>query len=141
MTLPSIPGVAYGYANYGRWVVSCPTPYCRDALTLPPGSGFLCPACSVRADVVWPNPQTVELIEHILLMRPDVATRNWLPGETPVDLLAENLAHGLSPVVHPEVGASASRLVLDASGDGLIRVHLLDEVAVIDSADLLAIGG
>jgi hypothetical protein len=139
--LLAVPGVAYARANWGRWVIDCPTPLCLDALSLPPGVGFVCPSCDARADVVWPDPQTKALIEHLLMLRPDMTTQNWEPGESTTDLLLENLAHGISSVVHPEVGASASRLVLDLVDAGAPRLRLLDEVAVIDTSDLVAIGG
>lgn len=36
-------------------------------------------------------------IERLLMMRPIPYTRNWLPGETLTDLLAENIEHGIGP--------------------------------------------
>jgi hypothetical protein len=35
-------------------------------------------------------------IERMLLLRPDAANRNWQPGETVADLVAENAAHGVA---------------------------------------------
>lgn len=58
-----------------------------------------CPLCSNRAygrkwrPVVLPADR--EAIEAALLPRPDITTRNWLPGESVADLLAENAEHGI----------------------------------------------
>lgn len=129
-------GVAYARANWGRWVVDCPRPYCRDALTMPPGTpGMICPSCGTRSDVVWPA--DAALIQELLLARPDVATRSWEPGETATGLLAENLAHGITHATRPELDAAASRLILDAGGD-TPRLRLLDVPLVIDACPMPA---
>jgi hypothetical protein len=36
-------------------------------------------------------------LEAVLLARPVMATRNWLPGETVADLVGENVDNGLVP--------------------------------------------
>lgn len=131
MTLPALAGVGYAEANWGRWIVRCPARGCYSARQLNPGENFRCDDCGHGADVVWP-PDTA-LIEHLLILRPDVTTRNWLPGETANDLWLENLRHEVPLVRSPELGASASRLVLDASPDGQVRMRLLDEPLVLDS--------
>jgi hypothetical protein len=133
MTTLALSGIAYAEANWGRWIARCPARGCYSARQLNPGEGFICDDCGHIADVVWP-PDTA-LIEHLLILRPDVTTRNWLPGETTDDLWLENIRHGVPLVAHPELGASASRLVLDTSG-GVVRMRLLDEPLVIDSAPL-----
>lgn len=58
-----------------------------------------CPLCRNKVagwrwrPVVLPAER--EAIEAALLARPDVATRNWHPGETVDDLRRENRDHGL----------------------------------------------
>jgi hypothetical protein len=81
-------------ANWGRWVVDCPR--CPSALSLAPQSPvFQCADCGTRAEVEWPSQEMVYGIERLLLMRPDVTKQNWQPGETLIDLVAENGAHGI----------------------------------------------
>lgn len=94
-----LPHVAYAEANWSRWIVKCPSPYCRSALQLPRNyPEFGCWDCGTRAPVVWPT--KLREIEKILSMRPDPITRNWVPGESLFDLIAENLAHGVvEPVI------------------------------------------
>lgn len=88
-----VPQVA-ARANWGRWVVPCPV--CPNALTMPPGVPlFSCQSCGTDAEIVWPPEEMVHGIERLLLMRPDESTRNWHPGETLVDLMVENGAHGI----------------------------------------------
>lgn len=140
MRAVAVPGVAYAEANHSRWIVRCPAPWCFSAMQVRPRDGFVCAGldgCGLVADVVWPDDTAV--IEELLGQRPHPATRNWLPGESTYDLLLENLRHGLSPVVHPELGASASRILVDGS-DGQVRVRLLDEPRVIDTAPRPEIG-
>lgn len=117
----------------GHWVVQCGTLYCRDALRMKYGDGFLCPSCGVAQDVIWPDPDTALKIRELLRYRPDWATRNWLPGEDLNWLLTENLVHGIDHSTSPEVGAAESRLMLDATGDN-VRLVLLDEPITIDQA-------
>lgn len=124
----------------GHWIVQCGTQYCRDALRMAYGDGFLCPSCGIAQDVIWPAPDEARKIRELLRARPDWATRNWLPHETSLDLMFENVAHGITHATTPELGAAASRLVLDVSGDGQPVVQLLDEPVVIDAHPALAIG-
>jgi hypothetical protein len=49
----------------------------------------------MRAKVVWPDADMADGVERLLSMRPNVATRNWAPGETLIDLMMENAAHGI----------------------------------------------
>jgi len=42
-------------------------------------------------------PEDRATIEAILLLRPNPANRNWLPGETLADLVLENVVHGIQP--------------------------------------------
>jgi hypothetical protein len=80
--------------DWGRWIVDCPHPYCRDALTFDPlnspPSLYVCWNCGTRADIGWPPDQLVRDIERLLMMRPDPATRNWNPDETLIDLMGQN---------------------------------------------------
>ncbi len=92
-------------ANWGRWIVKCPT--CPSALTLEPQTPlFRCTACGSDAEVVWPPEETVYGVERLLLMRPDESTRNWVPGETLIDLMVENGAHGIFAAVEMSPGQS-----------------------------------
>lgn len=83
------------YVNEGRWVVSCPD--CGGAqLACRSDPRFLCNECAnvviggLWRPVVWP--EDVLGIETALEKRPLVHTRNWLPGETAAQLLAEQHA-------------------------------------------------
>jgi hypothetical protein len=99
MTVPVRDDVTFAEANWGRWVATCPRPYCTNALALYPRQTlFVCMAedgCGYVADVVWPTDP--DAIQTVLMMRPVAATRNWKPGETIDDLLMENAAHGCLP--------------------------------------------
>lgn len=97
MSTPAVAGMVYARANHGRWIADCPRPYCRSAAQLATWEQvFFCLDCHIEAAVIWP-PST-EDIEQVLNMRPDPATRNWEPGEDLVDLLAENMAHGVTGI-------------------------------------------
>lgn len=100
MTTPVLTGVAYAYANHGRWVADCPRPYCTSAMALlREQETFVCEgavdSCGITSPIQWPNdPAAVELI---LMQRPAFATRNWVLGETLEDLIRENAEHGIAP--------------------------------------------
>lgn len=81
--------------NWGRWIVDCRS--CPSALQLPPGADVAeCWDCEAPiGPLVWPPDPGA--IEAALSFRPDPNTRNWEPGETVIDLIAENVAHGLVP--------------------------------------------
>jgi hypothetical protein len=132
-------GVAYARANWGRWVADCSRPFCLNAHKVAPGvGGMICDECGHATEIRWPA--DTALIEELLLARPEPHTRNWHPGETALDLMFENVAHGIAHSTTPELGAAASRLVLDTAGDGDPVVRLLDEPLVIDAHPSLAIG-
>jgi hypothetical protein len=106
----ALTGIAYVEANWGRWVARCPRPLCTNALAVEPGQLlFVCTGlggCGIDAPVVWPaDPQAIEMI---LEMRPVSRTRNWVPGETLEDLLAENAAHGCLPPALLELAAATA---------------------------------
>lgn len=93
---PTTPSVV-AYINFGRWVTDCE---CGSAQVLDQNDQrFFCVRClnsisngNWRA-VVWPA--EASNIEDALLVRPDVGTRNWLPGQSVVTLEDENEARGL----------------------------------------------
>lgn len=94
--------VAVVRMNWGRWLAECPRPGCASAESYGPGldgERFTCRVeaggCGLRCRAVWP--EALETIERLLLARPVPATRNWEPGETVHDLLAENVMHGILP--------------------------------------------
>lgn len=100
MTDLALPGVVYARANWGRWIGDCPAPSCASALTLPTAGWqidpFQCWDCGYVAEqIIWPP--DVPAIEALLSMRPDERNRNWEPGETLVELMLENAAHGVLP--------------------------------------------
>lgn len=93
-----IRGEIHAYVNHGRWIVECP--HCKFAV---PASkrhpAFYCLRCGNIKNggdglrVVFPP--DAQLIETILIRRPEKENRNWRPGETPGDLQIENLQHGV----------------------------------------------
>ncbi len=92
----AVPGVTFARINWGRPVVDCPSPHCTSALMLPPGTPLTrCWDCGAGGDVVWPA--NLDDIVLVLAQRPDEKTRNWEPGESVMDLLNENLLHGILP--------------------------------------------
>lgn len=100
--LPHLTGRAHPVrVNWSRWVSDCSGLLCLNAWQVQPGdTRWVCNLCGSVTDLRWPpDPAAIELI---LSMRPDPHTRNWAPPETVTDLLAENIAHGVTP---PEVAA------------------------------------
>lgn len=83
------------YVNHGRWVVNCPScPSAQNASFDDPW--FWCPTCGSGGmwhKVTFPKQRTA--IEVLLEKRPDITTRNWLPGESVADLRRENTDHGI----------------------------------------------
>lgn len=123
--------------NWSRWIVDCPTPYCRGAMGVLPGDDMVwCSDCGcMTTSIVWPaDPEGIELI---LSMRPDWTTRNWEPGESLEDLLVENITHGHDvPGLDLEGG---SREIMLTVNDRIVGGLLLD---ALPSAELRkSIGG
>jgi hypothetical protein len=96
--------VAQAYVSQSTWVARCPMPDCPAAEHYGRKDGFLgglrhdrflCNYCGLQCAVEWPS--FAADIERLLAMRPIPSTRNWLPGETLVDLLGENIEHGVIP--------------------------------------------
>lgn len=81
--------------NHGRWLADCPV--CNGAELVVPGRPFRCQSkpCTAVAEVVWPPAKTQAAIERLLALRPNPANRNWAPGETLKQLMAENVAHAV----------------------------------------------
>jgi len=83
------------YMNWGRWVVPCPRPGCTSAMQVELGQrAFQCggmDSCGMVAEIVWPV--DADAITRALQVRPLPRTRNWVPGETLADLVAENREH------------------------------------------------
>jgi hypothetical protein len=80
--------------NHGRWLVDCP--YCSGAeLADRDDPRFFCLSCyNAGAGGAWlpvQFPGGREGIESALLERKQAETRNWVPGETVIDLLAQTL--------------------------------------------------
>jgi hypothetical protein len=92
--------------NHGQWIWRCPCGL--GGIGDPPSGGGVafvdqpfgwCPRCeNVATDGRWRSlrfPPEREAIERALAVRPDPDTRNWSPGETIEQLLAENAEHGI----------------------------------------------
>jgi len=80
------------YCNHGRWVAECGTTYCHEAHLVQPGDSFVCRNCGVDHGLVE-FPADLPLIDAALSRRIVPETRNWIPGETVIDLEAENAQH------------------------------------------------
>jgi hypothetical protein len=80
----------------------------------------------LRCAAQWP--ERVSDIERVVLARPAPTTRNWLPGETVADLVAENIENGLIPSdMLGGDGAAGRRLMVagnEIAGPGLGFVDL-----------------
>lgn len=103
MATDELRAVAFMYL--GQWVARCPIGCgntekrgtCDDGTTGGLDAGrFTCReshgGCGLRCGVDWPA--DIGDLERTLLVRPRVF-RNWQPGETVLDLVKENAAHGL----------------------------------------------
>jgi hypothetical protein len=84
----------YAEVNHGRWVARCP--WCSAALSVSvEDPRFFDPLCHNDRSAQWATvvfPDGWEEIEAVLDRR-RVENRNWHPGESVVDLEAENEAH------------------------------------------------
>jgi hypothetical protein len=80
----------------GNWIADCPV--CRSAAVRWFGDPrWECRDCGMTVEVLWPTDQLRAGVERLLMMRPLQHTRNWFPGETLHDLLAENIQHAIGP--------------------------------------------
>lgn len=99
--------VAHAELHWGRWIARCPRPGCANAEGLGPQDdgvaggltfdAFRCRAevggCGLTARAVWPRNR--RQLEAVAAARPVPGTRNWLPGQSYAELVAENLEHGV----------------------------------------------
>jgi hypothetical protein len=126
------------FHSWGTWVALCPRPWCVHADHYGPGPNtgrlgglgrdtFTCLRCGLVCPADWPHNRAD--IETVLAQRPMRETRNWLPGETLVGLVAENAAHGL---IEP-TGLTGGMLSLDD--------NLTDLGRLLVSTGPIAIGG
>lgn len=86
---------AFAIANHGRWIVRCPA--CPSAASLNgpgfDGKTFRCEECHAGPiPVEWPIDRAG--IEQALHPRP-IPMQNWEPGESVLQLRAENIDHGV----------------------------------------------
>lgn len=82
----------HAYINHGRWVADCPN--CNGAELVASGMPMVCGSCGAEHAVTFPRNRPK--LEEVLTVR-EMRLQNWLPGQTPSDLLAENIEHGLFP--------------------------------------------
>jgi hypothetical protein len=108
----------------GAWVAECPRPECLnvekrgrcdDGTTGGlDADRFHCRepygGCGLTCGVEWPY--RIAEIEALVLARPFRDTRNWRPGEDLLDLLGENLQHGIVPTGALESGPSRTLLAI-----------------------------
>lgn len=123
----ALEGVAYAEANWGRWIARCPEPWCTNAMQVDRGQRtYVCcglGGCGVGVELVWPaDPAAIELV---LSMRPVPGTRNWLPGESLEDLLAENAVHGILP---PGLPGDRPTVVAAIADERLVGGLLLEQL-------------
>ena len=78
-----------GRIDHGRWVVDCEC----DSGNIPLGRVARCFGCGAIHAVTYPRGRSS--IEAAVLLRPQQAHRNWMPGETATDVRAENAVHGI----------------------------------------------
>lgn len=81
------------FINHGRWVVMC---LCMNASSYSPEWQVArCFECGAVYRVA--PPEHSQAAEKILMRRPKMSNRNWVPYETLDELRAENLEHQLPP--------------------------------------------
>ena len=104
MTLVHSRPVVLARAYAGRWIADCPV--CSSAAVQPTNRPtWNCQDCGTRLEVRWPSDDMRQGVERLLSQRPIAHTRNWFPGETLHDLLAENVQHGIGPSAPGEMVA------------------------------------
>lgn len=126
----AIPGIAYAYANFGRWVTDCPGRWCSNAMQVRRGQDvFEClgmDSCGRTAPLMWPPDP--DAIETILAARPANRVRNWLVGETLAQLIEENAAHDCLPAEWTELTAGTATKILEAAEEVVIDGTILPAV-------------
>lgn len=92
-------GEVYAFIYNSLWVTSCP--FCPEQIIVEPDHPFYCPNCLMTGndgkamDVIFPDKDARDIIEALLIMRPDPSTRSWHLVETANDLAQQNIEHGL----------------------------------------------
>lgn len=90
-------GHVYATVNSGSWAATCP--FCNNPQIVDRNLPFFCTICAMlgnefRAmEVIFPPDRDV--IEAILILRPDPYTWCYDFGETPAQLQAQNIEHGV----------------------------------------------
>lgn len=152
------PGTGWARVNWDVWLVDCA--WCPSALTMGPPvpdamgrirpglewgqAEMICWDCGrLTAPIAWPaDPGAVMAL---LGLRPQVITRNWDPGETLDDLLAENAAHDILPPMDALPGSKpAVMLTVDGFVVGGALLDLLpdaDARRALGAVHGIAIGG
>jgi hypothetical protein len=93
---PQVRGQVEPEINHGRWIVRCTCGGAEEAAWQEPV--FFCLSCgsidndSYLQEVKFPATRDREAIEQQLLLRA-MENRNWLPGESALDLVHEFEAH------------------------------------------------
>lgn len=98
----------------GCWIIDCPL--CSGAQVV--DLGARCVDCGLLLEPRWPAEDLRYGVERMLSMRPIVHTRNWNPGETLHDLLAENVQHGIGPAEGEAISIVGDSIVRDSLGAG-----------------------
>lgn len=138
--------VAVAYVSWGIWVARCPTDGCPNAehfgadrttghvggLTM---DDFTCRHCGMTCPAAWPEPQVAADVVRLLAMRPVPATRSWLPGELPENLLTENIVHGL--IARDELPATTGTESVELMSHGRM-VPFLRELVTAKARQVLA---
>lgn len=82
-----------GRIDANRWLVDC---VCGNCCATDPTWGIACCyACgAIYRSVTFPANEERQQVESLLVERKDLMDRAWAPGETLVDLVAENVSIG-----------------------------------------------
>lgn len=128
---------AVAWLYQGAWVANCPRGCgnvekrgrCDDGTTGGlDGQRFHCRlshgGCGLTCGVDWPY--RIAEIEALVMARPVPANRNWRPDEDLLDLLGENLEHGIVPTSALEGGPSRALLAIvddEVQAGALESVH------------------
>lgn len=85
--------------NASRMIAHCDI--CGEAMAVNPDGAFFCMGCLNYRNENLARPLLVpdDLADicAVLVKRPSARTRNWVPGESLQDLIAENEAEGVQP--------------------------------------------
>jgi hypothetical protein len=79
--------------NHGRWIFDCD---CGSGVAADPtfSAGYCFGCGAIHTNVIFPEDR--QAIEQALLARKRTENRNWNPGETVEELLADNTEHGVT---------------------------------------------